>query len=223
VCPLCGRFVSLRIFDPSRFESDIYAVDVRGLGRGKGFTVSEVFSVVGEPAITGPIAERCRKILGLIEGKKIISGDEASVLRAEVERWKGEVLREQKAKEELFAKLAELEGQAMSWRDEALRLRRLREEHAAELAGIEDEARKWRNLVERLRAEVARLASEPDELDDDDEEYDEDDEDDDFDDDDEEEMLAVEEMQEILDRINASANASFKYLSDAVDFLLEGG
>ena len=34
VCPLCGRFVSLKIFDPSSFESDIFAVDVRGLGRG---------------------------------------------------------------------------------------------------------------------------------------------------------------------------------------------
>jgi len=38
--------------------------NVRGLGRG--FAVSETFSVLGEPAITGPIAERCRKILGLI-------------------------------------------------------------------------------------------------------------------------------------------------------------
>ena len=210
VCPLCGRFVSLRRFDPSSFESDIFAVNVRGLGRGRGFAVSETFSVLGEPEITGPIAERCRRILSLIEGKRILSGGEASVLRAKVERWKGAALREDRAREDLFAKLAEVEGQALSWRNEASRLQRERNEYASELASLEDEVRKWRSMVAGLRADVERLESEPDDQDDDDV-------------DDEEEMLAVEEMQEILDRINASANTDFDYLSDAVDFLLEGG
>jgi len=41
--------------------------------------------------------------------------------------------------------------------------------------------------------------------------------------DEEDEMSAMEEMQKILDRINASANTDFDYLSDAVNFLLEGG
>jgi len=77
------------------------------------------------------------------------------------------------------------------------------------LAGFEDEARKWSNLVAGLRAEVKRLGSELNGRDDDV--------------DDEAEMLAVEEMKMILDRINASANADFEYLSDAVDFLLEAG
>lgn len=38
-CPLCGKFVSLRLFDPSGFDRDIYAVEVRGLGRGRGTKV----------------------------------------------------------------------------------------------------------------------------------------------------------------------------------------
>ena len=46
-CPLCGRFVSLNGFDPSNFESDIYAVNRTGLGRSRGFAVSESFSVLG--------------------------------------------------------------------------------------------------------------------------------------------------------------------------------
>ena len=62
-----------------------------------------------------------------------------------------------------------------------------------------------------MKAEVERLESELDEEDDDDDE------------DDEELMLAMEEMQEILDRINTSANTDFEYLSDAVGFLLEMG
>ena len=199
VCPLCGRFVSLKIFDPSSFESDIFAVDVRGLGRG--FAVSEAFSVLGEPEITGVIAERCRIILGLIEGKTILSGGEMSVLRAEVERWKGEALRERRVREDLFAKLAELEGHAVFWRNEASRLRTAREDRAAELAGMEDEVMKWRNRVAGLRTEVERLESKLDDQDDDNDE-------------DEEEML---------DRINASANTDFEYLVDAVGSLLEGG
>ena len=39
----------------------------------------------------------------------------------------------------------------------------------------------------------------------------------------EEEMLASEEMEEILDMINSSANTDFEYLIEAVEFLLEGG
>jgi len=204
-CPLCGRFVSLNGFDPSNFESDIYAVNRTGLGRGRGFAVSEAFSVLGESAITTPIAERCRIILGLIEGRKILSGGEASVLMAEVDRRKDEAMRERRSSEDLFAKLVELEEQAMFWKKEASRSRMEREEHVAQLAGLEDEGRKWRIEAARLRAEVDRLKSEVNGRDE------------------EEEMLAMEEMQEILDRINASANSDFEYLSDAVDFLLEAG
>lgn len=209
-CPLCGRFVSIERFDPSGFESDIFAVNVRGLGRGRGFAVSEIFSVLGEPAVTGPIAERCRIILGLIEGGKILSGGEAGVVEAELERWKGEAVREKKTRDDLLAKLAEVEGQALFWMKEASRPRSGREEYAAKLAVLEDEARKWRNVVTGLRAEVKGLKSELDSRDDDVVE-------------DEEETLAVEEMQEILHRINTSANTDFGYLSDAVNFLLEGG
>jgi len=91
VCPLCGRFVSLRNFDPSGFDSDIYAVNVVGLGRGRGFAVSESFSILGNPAVTGPIAERCRRILSFIERGRVLFGPESNALFSEVERLKGEV------------------------------------------------------------------------------------------------------------------------------------
>jgi len=210
-CPLCGRFVSLNGFDPSHFESDIYAVNRTGLGRGRGFAVSESFSVLGESTITGPIAERCRIILGLIEGRRVLSGGEASALKVDVERWKVEAMRVRRAREDLFAKLADLEGQGKYWSDKALTLQRALDDYSAKLAHLEDEVRRWRNNATELRGEVERLESELDEGDGDDVE------------DDEELMLAMEEMQEILDRINASANTDFEYLSDAVGFLLETG
>ena len=206
-CPLCGRFVSLKGFDPSKFELDIYAVNRVGLGRGRGWAVSEIFSVLGDSAITAPIAERCRVILGLIEGKKVLSGGEASVLMAEVDKWKNEALRERRSREDLFAKLVDLEEQVMFWKKEASRPRMDREEHLAQLAGLEDNGRMWRNEAERLRAEVGRLKSEVNGRGDGDDEA----------------MLVKGEMQDILDWINASANADFEYLSDAVGFLLEAG
>lgn len=45
-CPLCGRLVDLTRFNPSTFDLDIYAVKLRGLGRGQGFTVDESFSLL---------------------------------------------------------------------------------------------------------------------------------------------------------------------------------
>jgi hypothetical protein len=180
-----------------------------GLGRGKGFAVGPSFSVLDDVTVTGAIASRCHIILGLIEGRKIPSGGETSVLKTKVEMWKGEAMRERKSGEDLTIKLVEQEEQAMFWRKEASNFRREREEYAARLAGFEDEARKWTDTVVELRSEVERLGFELNGRDDDV--------------DDDADMQAEEEMQEILERINASANSDFKYLSDAVNFLLEAG
>lgn len=45
-CPLCGRFVSLTHFDPTTFIDDVYVVEVTGLGRGKGVTVTGTHSIL---------------------------------------------------------------------------------------------------------------------------------------------------------------------------------
>ena len=36
ICPLCGKFASVRLYDPEGFENDIKLVQVHGKGRGKG-------------------------------------------------------------------------------------------------------------------------------------------------------------------------------------------
>ncbi len=206
-CPLCGRYVSLSRFDPSGFDNDIYAVRMVGLGRGKGFAVGPSFSVLNDVTVTGAIASRCHIILGLIEGRKTPSGGKASVLKTEVEMWKGEAMRERKSSEDLSVQLVEQEEKAMFWMKEASSLRREREEYAALSAESEDEIRTSRRVVNGLKAEVDRLESELNN------ECDEGD--------DEDEMLAEEEMQMLLDRINFSINGSFDYLSDAINFLME--
>ena len=81
LCPLCGRRVSLKIFDPELLDSDIYAVSVVGLGRGRGFMEVSRYSVLGDANITQQIAARCREILAMIEG------DGSQVGRAGMQAW----------------------------------------------------------------------------------------------------------------------------------------
>ena len=69
VCPLCGRFVSLDYFNPGSFDSDIFGVVTRGLGRGKGTMVVDRFSVLDVPEIVTPIKNRCLHLIGIIDGK----------------------------------------------------------------------------------------------------------------------------------------------------------
>lgn len=212
VCPLCGRHVVREYFDPSNFADDIYAVEVTGLGRGRGFAASEPFSVLDDPEIIGPIVERCRKILELTEGKAMPTIKEVSALKAEIvsiekhlQHWMNATLELRRARKKDEAEMGGMEDEISFWRNEALRLGRARKKDEAELGGMEDEVSYWQHQVKSLKKEVAQLKATVAEL----EEK-------------EGELLAMEEMDEILERINESTNEDFDFLSDAVEFLLEG-
>ena len=214
VCPLCGRHVVREYFDPSKFARDIYAVEVTGLGRGRGFAVSEPFSVLDDPEIIGPIAERCRVILELTEGKALPTIKEVSALKAEIvsiekhlRYWMNETLVLRRARKKDEAEMGGMEDEISFWRNETLRLGRARKKDEAELGGMEDEVSYWRLLVKGLRDEVAQLKDTVGELEEKENEG---------------ELLAMEEMDEILERINESTNEDFELLSEAVEYLLEG-
>jgi hypothetical protein len=66
VCPLCGKSTSLRTFDPSNFEDDIVVKNVRGLGRGRGFEVTDTHSIIDDEEITRLIVNRALRIVALI-------------------------------------------------------------------------------------------------------------------------------------------------------------
>ncbi len=87
VCPLCGRHVPEHVFDPSDFDQDIYAVDVTGLGRGRGFSASEPYRILDDTRITGLIADRCHRILDMIERESRLPKGELDALRATLESW----------------------------------------------------------------------------------------------------------------------------------------
>ncbi len=59
-CPLCGKFNSIALYDPSNFDDDILVVKFRGLGRGKGFEIAEKYSLLdgSDPALLNLISDR---------------------------------------------------------------------------------------------------------------------------------------------------------------------
>ena len=85
-CPLCGCHKPEEVFDPSNFEDDIYAVEVTGLGKGRGFAVTGRHSIQ-DPLILGLISDRCHRILHIIEDEGYLPPGELDALRALLEQW----------------------------------------------------------------------------------------------------------------------------------------
>ena len=211
ICPLCGKFNSLRFFNPSKFELDILGVDTRGLGRGKGTMVVGTYSVLDRPDIVEPIRKRCMDLLGLIEGAEVPAKDELLALQADYEQLNHIVLAQRTSLGEAHVKHLELEGAVSYWQCEAQRVARLYEDSRAEIAGVEDNMLHWKRHSESLEAEDKKLKLQVTRLN--------------------RQLegaietkgLVVEEMDDILDMINSSTNTDFEYLVEAVEFLLEGG
>ena len=79
ICPLCGKFVSVRYYDPSNFEDDILLVQVRGLGHGKGVEIVEKYSLLdgSDPDLLELISDRIAVLYDLLY--EDIEDDEAEV------------------------------------------------------------------------------------------------------------------------------------------------
>lgn len=57
-CPLCGRYVSLNTFNPSSLPLGIYGVEIKGLGKGKGFEISDPENMLDDEDLIDLIRER---------------------------------------------------------------------------------------------------------------------------------------------------------------------
>ncbi|GAG89461.1 unnamed protein product [marine sediment metagenome] len=68
ICPICGKFVSVRYYDPSDFEDDILLVQVRGLGHGRGVEIVEKYSLLNgdNPELLELISDRVAVIYDLL-------------------------------------------------------------------------------------------------------------------------------------------------------------
>ncbi len=67
ICPLCGRSVAADHYDPSEFDDDIMGQRFAGKGRGKGFEVSEKFSVLGDDGYEDLLRRMASRALRIVK------------------------------------------------------------------------------------------------------------------------------------------------------------
>jgi len=72
-CPMCGLNSPLSKFNPSALDFDVRLVQFRGLGRGRGFEVSNEFSVLGDEEYSPMVAERVLALCGMFLENGVIS------------------------------------------------------------------------------------------------------------------------------------------------------
>ena len=163
VCPLCGRFVSLRYFNPGSFEHDVLGVDTVGLGRGRGTRVVAKFSLLDDSQLMRTIRDRCHLLVRIIDGKSPPDQKDLAALKGEVEMWRKRALDRHKEGNDLEAKIADMEGDLRYWQKEA---KRLNVDSASKVANMESSLSQWQNEAGRLRkmnidkeAKIADLGS----------------------------------------------------------------
>jgi hypothetical protein len=210
ICPLCSKFNSLRYFDPSRNELDIFVVDVRGLGRGKGVEVIGRTSVLND-SIVLPIRDRCIELIRIIDQKHPPIIDDKALLQRELETWKKGALELRKWGNDLEAQRVNMESRMLHWKRKAQNIEKRSHDLAARAADDESTISRWIIHCDDLRVKINALTDENRNLVNKIESMRE------------EEQLAVEEMDELLEMINESVSSDFRYLADAVMFLLEVG
>ncbi len=76
VCPLCGKLAHLSRFNPDKYSDDIRCVEMRSLGRAKGFEVTRRFSALGDEELMDLISRRCHAILTIIGEEDTESEDQ---------------------------------------------------------------------------------------------------------------------------------------------------
>lgn len=83
-CPLCGKNAPLTSLDPENLDLDLSLISFIGLGRGKGFTISEKISILGDDTYSPMIADRIINLLKMFLNEDVIN-KEKLLTRLELE------------------------------------------------------------------------------------------------------------------------------------------
>jgi chromosome segregation ATPase len=158
ICPLCGKFTSIRYFDPESFENDVLGVDTVGLGRGRGTRVVAKFSLLDDSQLMRTIRDRCHLLVRIIDGKSFPNQKDLAALKGEVEMWRKRALDRHKEGNDLEAKIADMEGDLRYWQKEAKRFERLNVDSASKVANMES-SRQLRKMNIDKEAKIADLGS----------------------------------------------------------------
>lgn len=90
VCPLCGKLAHLSCFTPDEYSDDIECVEMRSLGRARGFEVSARFSALGDEELMDMISSRCHAILTIVGAE--VTKSSVAALEKELGDWRKEAL-----------------------------------------------------------------------------------------------------------------------------------
>lgn len=138
--------MSRSIFDPSGFDYDIYAVEVKGLGRGRGVEVVKRYSILDpddEDVIL--IKNRLLVLLKLLEENRIVSKEEITdYLDRETEEDETESDYKEEDKDDAYDKYADREI-------ERYHLERLSDEQRRKR---EEDLRRLKENVEKLERKL---------------------------------------------------------------------
>jgi len=118
VCPLCGKLAHLNSFTPDEYSDDIKCVEMRGLGRGKGFEVTRRFSALGDEELMDLISSRCHAILRMV-GEEVTEKSAATALEEELGKWRKEVLGLREVENQLRDENVELQEAVDEYEEEA--------------------------------------------------------------------------------------------------------
>ena len=102
-CPICGKLTPLDSFNPEDMEEDIQVVEMRSLGRGRGFEVVSRESALDDEELTSTVAARLHALLNLLEG-------EGTALRREENELEAQLANSDEESEELKALEASVEN-----------------------------------------------------------------------------------------------------------------
>ncbi len=76
LCPLCGKNASLKHLRPDEFDTDIYAQEIEGLDKGKGFRTTGRGSIIHSSEVKNIIVPRLIVLLKLVIEEGVVSPDE---------------------------------------------------------------------------------------------------------------------------------------------------
>ena len=138
VCPLCGLHSHLNRFKPEELKAIIELIEMRSLGRARGWEVSGRFSALDDKDLMNRIANRCRKILEII-GEEVTEKSSVAALKKKLGEWRNEALGLRDENAEIQKSLEENIDEVGAWQAESEELiARVNEAFNSEYEELED-------------------------------------------------------------------------------------
>ena len=134
-CPLCGKLAHMSCFNPEDYSDDIECVEMRGLGRGRGFEVTSRFSALGDEELMDMISSRCHVILRIV-GEEVTEKSAATALEKELGEWRKEALRRRGVDVQLKGRIVALQESVEEYEDQVVELQGSVDKYEEEADGL---------------------------------------------------------------------------------------